>query len=144
MATLETAIAVAVQAHQGQLDKAGVPYILHPLRLMLQLEDDEERIIAVLHDVVEDTMVTFDHLRQMGFSSAVLEVLEYLTHRPEDSYEEYIQKIQTHPVASKIKLLDLEDNMDIRRLNHQCRDQDWLRLQKYRMAWSVLKGLPLA
>ncbi|MEO5331519.1 MAG: GTP pyrophosphokinase [Magnetococcus sp. YQC-5] len=144
MATLENAIALAVQAHQGQVDKSGAPYILHPLRLMLRLDLEEERIVAVLHDVVEDTKVTFEDLRQMGFSPTVLEPLELLTHRNEDSYGDYIQKILGHPVARKIKLLDLEDNMDIRRLHHQCRDDDWVRLKKYRSAWALLQGLPPA
>ncbi|MBF0127045.1 MAG: GTP pyrophosphokinase [Magnetococcales bacterium] len=144
MATLEKAIAVAVQAHQGQVDKSGVPYILHPLRLMLRLEQDEERIIAVLHDVVEDTPVTFAELERMGFSPAVMETLDRLTHRKEESYDAYLQKILPHPVARKIKMLDLEDNMDIRRLDHQCMDSDWARLKKYRSAWALLQGLPSA
>ncbi|MBF0428373.1 MAG: GTP pyrophosphokinase [Magnetococcales bacterium] len=143
MATLEQAIALAVQVHMGQKDKAGVPYILHPLRLMLRLEREEERIVAVLHDVVEDTSITFEDLRAMGFSETILDALNHLTHREEVSYEEYIQKIHGHPMARRIKLLDLEDNMDIRRLNHQCQEKDWVRLKKYRRAWGILQGLPL-
>ncbi|MBF0178798.1 MAG: bifunctional (p)ppGpp synthetase/guanosine-3',5'-bis(diphosphate) 3'-pyrophosphohydrolase [Magnetococcales bacterium] len=144
MATLEAAIALAVTAHKGQVDKVGQPYILHPLRLMLRLDEEEERIVAVLHDVVEDTDVTLDDLRAMGFSPMVIDALDRLTHRPEESYDDYLQKILPHPLARKVKLLDLEDNMDIRRLDHQCLESDWIRLKKYRTAWARLRGLPLA
>ncbi|MBF0295499.1 MAG: GTP pyrophosphokinase [Magnetococcales bacterium] len=144
MTTLDAAIALAVDAHKGQTDKVGQPYILHPMRLMLRLDGEEERIVAILHDVVEDTHVTLDDLRAMGFSPTVIEALDRLTHRPEESYDDYLARILPHPLARKVKLLDLEDNMDIRRLDHQCQENDWLRLKKYRTAWARLRGLPLA
>ncbi|MBF0628474.1 MAG: GTP pyrophosphokinase [Magnetococcales bacterium] len=140
MATLDRAIAVAVKAHRGQMDKSGRPYILHPLRIMMRLEQDEERMVAVLHDVVEDTAVTFAKLRKMGFSERVLEALDRLTHRPEERYEDYIERIAGHPLARRVKLFDLEDNMDMRRLSNPMSERDWARLQKYRHAWGKLRA----
>lgn len=142
MATLERALLLAVTAHAGQVDKAGMPYILHPLRLMLRLATQEERIVAVLHDTLEDTSLTLDGLRQEGFSAAVLTALDHLTHRAEHSYAAYIQRLQANSLAVRIKLLDLEDNMDIRRLDAQLSDRDLQRLAKYRYFWSLLQGLP--
>lgn len=137
------ALSLAVLAHRGQVDKAGAPYILHPLRLMMRLETEEERILAVLHDAVEDTPLTLDVLRQEGFSERILTALDHLTHRAEESYEAYIQRLQENPLAIRIKRLDLEDNMDIRRLDATLSDRDCARLKKYRRVWSLLQGLPL-
>ncbi|MBF0213081.1 MAG: GTP pyrophosphokinase [Magnetococcales bacterium] len=139
MATLDQAIALAAQAHLGQVDKSGCAYILHPLRIMMRLEHDEERMVAVLHDVIEDTEVTFDMLRGMGFSKTVLEALDCLTHRHGESYEAYIERIAAHPMARRVKMLDLEDNMDIRRLARPMTDRDQARLQKYQRAWGRLR-----
>src|SRR5215471_17617407 len=97
MATLEKAIAIAARAHQGQKDKAGHPYILHPLRLMLRMESEAAMIAAVLHDVVEDTDVTIDHLREAGFSEEVLHAVECLTHQDGESYDAFIARVQTSP-----------------------------------------------
>lgn len=141
MATLDQAIAVAAKAHLGQMDKSGHPYILHPLRIMMRLEHEEERMVAVLHDVVEDTRITLVKLRKMGFSELVLEALDRLTHRPDESYEDYIDRIAGHPLARRVKLLDLEDNMDIRRLANPMTERDLARLQKYRRAWGKLRSI---
>jgi guanosine-3',5'-bis(diphosphate) 3'-pyrophosphohydrolase len=117
MATLlEKAIRIAVEAHAGQVDKAGRPYILHPLTLMMQMESDEARIVAVLHDVIEDTDVTAADLAAAGFPDAVLAALALLTHRKGVPYEEYIQQIKRDPLATQVKLADLAHNLDIRRL----------------------------
>lgn len=142
MATLERAIALAVIAHDGQQDKAGAPYILHPLRVMMGLQREEERMAAVLHDVVEDSQITLEMLRAEGFSERVLRVVDLLTHRAGDDHESYIQRLQQDPVARRIKRLDMEDNMDIRRLNTQPGERDWQRLAKYRRAWERLKDPP--
>ncbi|MBF0192658.1 MAG: GTP pyrophosphokinase [Magnetococcales bacterium] len=143
MATLDQAIALASQAHLGQKDKSGCPYILHPLRIMMRLEQDEERMVAVLHDVVEDTGITFARLQEMGFSETVLEALDHLTHRPDESYEAYIERIAPHPLARRVKLLDLEDNMDIRRLASPMTERDQARLQKYQRSWERLRAWSL-
>lgn len=143
MATLlEKAIALAVEGHTGQVDKANEPYILHPLRLMMRVRGENARIVAVLHDLVEDTETTLDDLVSEGFSPEIIAALDYLTHRETDDYESYILRIKGNPLARLVKLRDLEDNMDIRRLEHRPGERDWLRLKKYRLAWSVLNDLP--
>ncbi|MBF0463145.1 MAG: GTP pyrophosphokinase [Magnetococcales bacterium] len=141
MATLERALFLAVTAHLGQVDKSGAPYILHPLRLMLRAQDDTARIVALLHDTVEDTPLTLEQLRQEGFSETILTALDLLTHRPEQTYPEYIDRLQTDPLAVQIKLLDLEDNRDVRRLPAPLSDADRHRLAKYEYYWSVLQAV---
>ena len=134
---LEKAIALAVEAHAGQFDKAGNPYILHPLHLMLQMETENERITAVLHDIVEDTAVTMDDLANLGFPPAVLAALGLLTHDPAVPYDDYILQVKANPLARCVKLADLAHNMDIRRLKNPTA-KDWSRLAKYRQAWDML------
>ena len=134
---LEQAIALAVNAHAGQIDKAGNPYILHPLQLMLQMETEEERITAVLHDIVEDTAVTLDDLTQHGFPTNILNALCLLTHDPAVPYDDYILQFKANSLARRVKLADLAHNMDIRRLKNPT-DKDWARLAKYRRAWDML------
>src|SRR5688572_12689020 len=112
MATLEDAIAIAAQAHRRQKDKAGAAYILHPLRLMMRMKTESEKIAAILHDVVEDTGWTIEMLRDQDFSEEVLEAVECLTKREGESYEEFIERAGTNPVARRVKIADLEDNMD--------------------------------
>ncbi len=138
MATLAKAIAIAAQAHQEQHDKAGAPYILHPLRMMLRMSSETEMIAAVLHDVVEDTDWTLDKLRQAGFSEEVVHAVECLTHRDHETYEEFIARASTNVIARKVKLADLEDNMDMRRLS-AVTEQDAQRLHKYHRAWMALR-----
>jgi (p)ppGpp synthase/HD superfamily hydrolase len=137
---LERAIDVAVKSHQGQTDKAGQPYILHPLRVMMRMQTHEERIAAVLHDVIEDTDVTIDDLGKAGVPQDVLVVVDHLTHRPDESYEAYVERIATHPIARRIKIADLEDNMDFKRLA-QITEKDLARWQKYHRAWVRLKEM---
>jgi (p)ppGpp synthase/HD superfamily hydrolase len=138
MTLLERAIQIAVNAHAGQSGKDGSPYVLHPLRLMLKMSTDEERIVAVLHDVVEDTSVTFDDLHGEGFSEGVLAALMLLTHEKDVPYEEYVERIKPNSLAKKVKLTDLEDNSDIKRLS-SVEDKDLERLRKYHRAWLILK-----
>ncbi len=140
MATLEKAILIAAQAHQGQKDKAGEPYILHPLRVMLRMDSETEMIVAVLHDVVEDSQWTMDGLRKEGFSEEVLEIVDCLTRRKEESYEEFIGRVRPNLKAKKVKLADLEDNMDMRRIEKPT-EKDWERVKKYHRAWLNLMGI---
>ncbi|WP_224366116.1 GTP pyrophosphokinase [Hyalangium versicolor] len=136
--TLEDAIALAVEAHRGQRDKAGQTYILHPLRVMMRLETDAERMTAILHDVVEDTPYTLERLRELGYPEEVLGALDCLTKREGESYEGFIERIRPHPLARRVKLADLEDNMDVRRLlTVGARETE--RLARYRAAWARLK-----
>ena len=138
MSTLDRAVAIAAQAHEGQKDKAGAPYVLHPIRLMVRMDSELEMMAAVLHDVVEDSAWTLDLLRAEGFSEEVLEVVDHLTRREGESYDDYVARAGSHPVARKIKLADLEDNMDIRRLRElDCKNI--LRLKKYHGAWRKLR-----
>ncbi len=135
---LERAVLLAVEAHRGQRDKAGAPYILHPLRMMLRMETPHEMMAAVLHDVVEDSGWTLDGLRREGFPEAVLEAVECLTRRRDESYEAFIERTAQHPLARRVKRADLEDNMDLRRLGPLTeRDQD--RLARYQQAWQRLR-----
>ncbi|HEV7128568.1 MAG TPA: HD domain-containing protein [Ktedonobacterales bacterium] len=139
MPTLEDAILLAVQAHHGQLEKNGQPYILHPLRVMFRLEHEHERMAAVLHDVVEDTPHTLDDLRARGYPPEVVAAVDCLTRRPTETYEEFIERAAVDHIARRVKLADLEDNMDIRRLtSFAANDAD--RMRKYLIAWRALTG----
>jgi (p)ppGpp synthase/HD superfamily hydrolase len=137
MATLGRAIAIAAQAHQEQCDKAGAPYILHPLRIMARMSTEAEMIAAVLHDLVEDTDWTIDRLRAEGFGAEVLAALECLTRRDAETYEQFIDRARTDPIACRVKLADLEDNMDLRRIA-EVTDRDLERLRKYHRARQLL------
>ncbi len=138
MPTLEDAIALAVEAHRGQRDKAGQTYILHPLRVMMRLETEAERMAAILHDVVEDTPYTLERLRELGYPQEVLQALECLTKREGEGYEAFIERVRPHPLARRVKLADLEDNMDVRRLT-AVGPKEAERLARYRAAWARLK-----
>lgn len=105
------AMKIAYQAHHGQLDKAGLPYIFHPVHLAEQMEDEIACCCALLHDVVEDTDVTMEELA-CEFPGEVIEVLKLLTHADEVPYEDYVREIKNHPIAKKIKLADIAHNSD--------------------------------
>lgn len=115
MSTLQRAIELAVQAHAGQVDKSGRPYICHPMAVMRYLVGEMEQICGVLHDVVEDTDITFDGLLCRGFSREIVEILVCLTKRPEEDYWHYLDRVLTNETACRVKLADLEDNLDPRR-----------------------------
>ena len=130
---LEKAAKLAEKAHQGQVDKGGQPYILHPGRVMEQCETDTDKIVALLHDVMEDTPYTLEDLRQEGFSEEVLEALLCLTHREGESYMAYIGRVCENPLAARVKYADLQDNMDLRRIPEPT-ERDFARLEKYKGA----------
>lgn len=136
---VEKAIEIALKAHAGQKDKAGVPYVLHPLRLMMQMQTDEERMIALLHDVVEDSDVSLDDFRRAGFPKGVIECVDLLTRRPADPYETFIERIKTHPLARRVKMADLRDNLSIDRIPHPT-EADFARLEKYKKAIRFLES----
>ena len=137
MADIEEGVRIAVEAHRGQKDKAGAPYILHPLRMMFRMRTDAERMAAVLHDVVEDTQWTLDDLRGRGFAEEVVSAVDHLTRRESESYEEFVERAGRHPVARRVKIADLEDNMDIRRTG-EVTEKDAERLTRYHRAWRRL------
>ncbi|WP_165045539.1 GTP pyrophosphokinase [Dysgonomonas sp. ZJ709] len=137
---LEQAIHIAVNAHFGQVDKADAPYIFHPLRVMQQVNSTEEKILAILHDVVEDTFLTFNDLIDKGIPKHMVITLRLLTREKDMPYEDYISKIGENPVATKIKIADLIDNMDASRLK-QVGETDMERLQKYSRSLKYLKSV---
>ena len=139
MATLEKAIEIAVKYHKGQVDKAGQPYILHPLRLMMNVDDNDAKIVSVLHDVIEDTPLTLDNLKDEGFSDNILAALNCVTKKDGEDYDAFIQRISVNPLAVRAKLADLEDNMDLSRLP-EVTDKDRERVEKYQKAKEFLNS----
>jgi len=140
MSTLDKAILIAAQAHQDQKDRYGKPYILHPIRLMMNVDSETEKIVAMLHDVVEDSNWTLENLRAEGFSAEVIIAVDCLTKREDEQYFDYIERIKTNPIAQKVKLADLEDNMDLRRIDNLT-EKDLQRMERYHSAWKKLKEL---
>jgi (p)ppGpp synthase/HD superfamily hydrolase len=142
MANLERAIEIAVLAHKGASDKSGAPYILHPLRLMFGIEDIEAKIVAVLHDVVEDSKPPYrwglQELEAEGFSANVIEALDCVTKRPDEPYEAFIERILPNPIADRVKIADLLDNMSLVRLGREITEKDVARLRKYQRALARL------
>ena len=136
---MERAIAIASEAHAGQKDRAGAPYILHPIRLMIQMDSEDAMMAAVLHDVVENSVWTLDDLRKEGFSNEVLNAVDSLTHRDKEGedYWDYIQRAKSDPIAIKVKLADLEDNLNPDRLN-EITEKDEKRFDRYRKAQEML------
>ena len=138
--SLEDTLSLAARAHAGQLDKAGQPYILHPLRVMLRLTDPRDRIVALLHDTVEDTSVTFEELRTLGYPEELLAALDSVTRRSSEDYEEFVARSAENDIGRRVKLADLADNMDLRRLP-EVRDSDTSRLERYQRAWQSLMAI---
>jgi hypothetical protein len=140
MATIERALQIAAKAHEGQTDKDGQPYILHPLRVMHRVEGLEAQIVAVLHDVVEDTKVTLEDLRAAGFSETILTGVRCVTHRKDESYADYVVRCKGNPLGRPVKLADLEDNSRPARLllRSDRLEGDLTRLRKYVLAYKYL------
>jgi (p)ppGpp synthase/HD superfamily hydrolase len=137
MATIERAILIAAQAHMGQRDKGGAPYILHPLRMMMRMESEAAMMAAVLHDVVEDSDWTMEQLRGEGFSEEVLLAVDCLTRRGGESYDEFVARAQANPIARRVKIADLEDNMNVKRIG-EVTAKDLARIEQYHRAWRAL------
>ena len=108
---LDKAIKIAVDSHSGQTGKNGDPYILHPLRMMFQLDTTEEKIVAVLHDTIEKTQVDYGYLEDAGFSEEILFAIDSLSRRPDEDYDSYIQRVSKNQLATKVKIIDLHDNI---------------------------------
>ena len=136
----ERALALATIHHSGVLDKGGEPYILHVLRVMLPMETKEEKIIALLHDLLEDTALTAEDLLERGFSSSIVDSVLLLTRNKEEGYEEYIRRLAEDPLSRRVKLSDLKDNQKKERLPNPLREEDRRRLEKYREAEAYLKA----
>lgn len=116
-AKTKAALKLCFEAHKNQTDKSGIPYVFHPFHLAEQMKDEDTTIVALLHDVVEDTDYTIADLKRMGFPTNVLEALELLTHNDGTPYMEYVAKIKDNPIAKAVKLADLEHNSDLSRLD---------------------------
>lgn len=143
MSTLARAIEIATEAHKGQVDKAGNEYIGHPLRVMEMGKTEEEKIVGVLHDVVEDTDWSFDMLEAEGFAPEIIAALKCVTKISEnENYDSFIERVKKNPLATAVKINDLTDNMDIRRLPYLS-DKDVKRLKKYLKAYKKLIGEPV-
>jgi len=140
MPALEDAIILAAEAHKhGSPDKSGQPYILHPLRVMMKLDSEIERIVGVLHDVIEDTPYTLTDLEERGYPESVLQALDCLTKRKDEPYEQFIERVKTNAIARRVKIADLEDNMNPQRL--LVLDMEALeRVKRYHDAWRGLKN----
>ena len=135
---LERAIEIAVEAHKGQVDKGGSPYILHPLRVMMSVNGESEKIVAVLHDVVEDSDWTFKALLAEGFSIEVIEALKSVTKESEDEdYDLFVQRAMRNHIGRKVKIADLRDNLDVTRII-ELGEKDLQRINKYKKALKIL------
>ena len=150
---LEKAIKIAVEAHTGQVDKGGNPYILHPLRVMLSLNSKEERIVGVLHDVVEDCEGwTWERLKDQGCSDEIIEALKSVSKTLEeekqlkemddpddkmDHYLRFIQRAKANKIGRNVKAADIRDNLDISRID-DITERDINRLNRYKKALSIL------
>jgi (p)ppGpp synthase/HD superfamily hydrolase len=142
MTLLDNALALAVKIHTGQTDKADRPYILHPLTLMMQMDSDDERITAVLHDTIEDSGLTLEQLQQqLNLPDHIAEALDLLTHdKASLTYDKYIERLRPNPLARKVKLADLRHNMDPLRLE-QFGKKEQERMAQYHRAWRYLTGV---
>ena len=135
---LERAIEIAVEAHAGVKDRGGKAYILHPLSVMMRVETEEEKIVAVLHDVIEDTNWTFANLRGEGFSEDIIDALTSVTKTSEDeSCSQFVLRAKNNKIGRKVKIADLKENMDVTRLG-ALTDEDTARINKYKEALHLL------
>lgn len=132
---INKALSFAYEAHSGQLDKSGVPYIFHPYHLAEQMDTEDEIITALLHDVVEDTKYTFDDIRKLGVNDDVIEAVKLLTHEKNVPYFEYIKCLKDNPLARKVKLADLHHNMDSTRLEI---DNEYTRKRREKYAEAIM------
>ena len=136
------ALRIAIKAHEGQKDKSGREYIMHPIRVSERCSDIRAKIVALLHDTIEDTGITVDYLREQGFHEDITNGILSVTKRDGESYEDFVRRASKNEIGRIVKKADLEDNMDIRRLR-EITDKDVERLRKYLKAWQFLDGTSL-
>lgn len=137
MSDYELAMEIAKRAHAGQTDRAGEPYINHPLAVSQLVEGDQEKVAALLHDVVEDTPFTVESLRVL-FGDTIADAVDLLTHNPEEEYFDYVKRAGTNPISRAVKIADLTHNSDVRRLKNPT-EKDAKRLEKYAKAMLILQ-----
>ena len=126
---------IACQAHMGMEDKSGWPYIMHPVHLAEQMETEDACVVALLHDVVEDTDITMEDLEREGFTDVQLHALKLLTHDESVPYMDYIRMVRTDPLARTVKLADLDETRI-----PEMSEKDLKRIRKYREAVKILEG----
>ncbi len=137
----DRALRIAIRAHEGQKDKAGREYIMHPIRVAERCKDPRAKIVALLHDTIEDTFVTADYLRGEAFPEEIIQAVLSVTKNEGESYEDFVGRASRNAIGREVKIADLEDNMDIRRLP-EITDKDVARLRKYLRAWQTLTAHP--
>ncbi|MBO4915466.1 MAG: bifunctional (p)ppGpp synthetase/guanosine-3',5'-bis(diphosphate) 3'-pyrophosphohydrolase [Oscillospiraceae bacterium] len=133
------AMRLCYEAHQGQTDKSGIPYVFHPIHVAEQMTDEPTTIVALLHDVIEDTHYTLEDLAEMGFDRQVLDALALMTHRKDVPYLEYVARLRDNPIARTVKLADLRHNSDVSRLE-AVDEKTKSRLEKYKAAIELLEA----
>ena len=131
------ALKLMCEKHRNQRDRSGLPYILHPFHVAEQMDDEESTVVALLHDIVEDTNTTFEDLKETGFSERVISALRLMTREEGVDYYDYVKEIGKDPLARKVKIADLEHNMQLERLD-VVREKDLKRLEKYRKCHEYL------
>lgn len=136
---LQRAIDLATQMHEGQLDKAGAPYISHPISVMNQVETMEEKIVAVLHDAIEDTPLTLADLEREGFPARVLAAIDAISKREGESAESYLARVMANRLALRVKIADITDNMRLDRIANPT-PRDFARIERYAKLLPVLKA----
>jgi len=131
---LEKAISIAVDSHSGQVNDKAQPYVLHPLRMMFKAVTIEEKIIAVLHDVIEKTTIDLEYLRSVGFSDRIVLGIDALSRRPQENYDKYIDRVSENKLATKVKIIDLDDNINSLDLDksQESKSNKFLKYQKAR------------
>ena len=133
------AMKISFEAHKNQVDKNGMPYIYHPVHLAEQMTDENTICVALLHDVVEDTDITFEDLAKEGFPDEIIAALKLMTHDKSVPYMDYVKQIATNPIASAVKLADLRHNSDLTRLD-VVDEKALARAEKYKQAIALLTG----
>ena len=134
---IEKALQIAVESHKGQTDKSNTPYIFHVLRVMHSVNTDEQKITALLHDVVEDTDWTFDKLKQEGFSDEIVEAIDSVTKRKGEDYFTFVNRSKNNVIGRIVKIADIKDNLNIKRIEKPT-DKDFERMKRYRKALRIL------
>lgn len=133
------ALKLCFEAHEAQVDKSGMPYVFHPFHLAEQMQDEVTTIVALLHDVVEDTDYTLEDLKKEGFGDAVIDALALLTHDDDTPYMDYVARIKENPIAKAVKLADLAHNSDLSRMD-AVDERAMERNRKYKAAIALLEG----
>jgi (p)ppGpp synthase/HD superfamily hydrolase len=137
---LNRAIEIAVKGHRGQFDKAGKPYILHPLRVMVSLDNEDEMICAILHDIIEDTKIRTQDLISEGFDQKIIDAILSVTKSDIDTdYFDFIRRAKENPIGRKVKIADLKDNLNLDRISDPS-PEDFRRIEKYRKALHILEA----